>query len=49
MVRYKFDPEKPIISLKVRIEGEEEIKKVNMALDTGATLCDDTLENLRGS
>ncbi len=29
MVWYKFDPEKPIIPLKVRIEGEKEIKFVD--------------------
>lgn len=39
MLNYKFDPEKPIVLLRVKIEGEKEIKKINinMALDTGAT------------
>lgn len=36
-MKCRLDIKASVISLKVRIEGEKEVKKVNMALDTGAT------------
>jgi len=36
-MRYRFDTEAPIIVLRVTLVGEEIEKKIDMALDTGAT------------
>lgn len=37
MAKYKIDPEAPVIVLSVTMRGEEIEKKIEMALDTGAT------------
>ncbi len=37
MVKCNFNPKEPIISVNPKMEGINEIKKVKMALDTGAT------------
>ena len=34
---YKIDPDAPVIVLSITLEGEDIEKKINMALDTGAT------------
>ncbi|MDI6917515.1 MAG: retropepsin-like aspartic protease [Thermoplasmatales archaeon] len=36
-MRYKFDPEAPVIVLNVTLGGEDIKKKIEMAIDTGAT------------
>jgi clan AA aspartic protease (TIGR02281 family) len=36
-MRCKFDTEAPVIVLRVTLEGEDVAKKIDMALDTGAT------------
>jgi len=36
-MRYRFDKEAPIIVLRVTLVGEVIEKKIDMALDTGAT------------
>ena len=36
-MKCRLDIHESAIPLKVRVDGEREIKKVNMALDTGAT------------
>ena len=36
-MRYKIDPDAPIIVLSITLEGEDAEKKIDMALDTGAT------------
>ncbi len=36
-MKCRLDIQESVISLKVRVEGEREVKKINMALDTGAT------------
>jgi aspartyl protease family protein len=36
-MRYKFDTGAPVIVLRVTLEGEDIKKKIDMALDTGAT------------
>lgn len=36
-MKCRLDIQGSVIPLKVRIEGEIEVKKINMALDTGAT------------
>ena len=37
MVKYRFDPDAPVIVLSVTIEGDTIEKKIELALDTGAT------------
>ncbi len=37
MAKYKIDPEAPLIVLSVTMRGEDIEKKLDMALDTGAT------------
>lgn len=36
-MKCRLDIHESVIQLKVRLEGEREVKKINMALDTGAT------------
>ncbi len=36
-MRYKIDPDAPVIVLSTTLEGEDIDKKIDMALDTGAT------------
>lgn len=36
-MRYRIDPDAPIIVLSITLEGEGIEKKIDMALDTGAT------------
>ena len=36
-MRYKIDPDAPVIVLSTTLEGEDIEKKIDMALDTGAT------------
>ncbi|MBU2445459.1 MAG: retroviral-like aspartic protease family protein [Bacteroidetes bacterium] len=36
-MKCRLDIQESVIPLKVRLEGEREVKKINMALDTGAT------------
>lgn len=36
-MKCRLDIQEAVIPLKVRLEGEREVKKINMALDTGAT------------
>ena len=36
-MRYKIDPDAPVIVLCTTLEGEDIDKKIDMALDTGAT------------
>jgi len=36
-MRHKIDPDAPVIVLSITLEGEDIEKKIDMALDTGAT------------
>ncbi|MCL0066073.1 retroviral-like aspartic protease family protein [Dehalococcoidia bacterium] len=36
-MRHKIDPDAPIIVLSITLQGEDAEKKIDMALDTGAT------------
>jgi len=36
-MRHKIDPDAPVIVLSITLKGEDIAKKIDMALDTGAT------------
>jgi predicted aspartyl protease len=37
MAKVRFDPQSPIITLDITLEGDEGVRRIKVALDTGAT------------